>query len=265
MFQGGEEILEGAKDMLSSGVLANPDVDCGAMIHVIVGANLDTGTLVFGNSRICAHSSDFFKISLCGKSAHGAMPKSGVDSIAPALEIATLIQNDISREAESKDALITIGEFHAGSAPNIIAEKAVITGSIRAFEDSARELIKSRISEVVEACAKQHKASGKLEFTNSCPTLINSTSALECGIESAKLAYSHLGKSQPPVLTAEDLKGRSYASEDFSYISQRIPSVMAAICAGNGENGLHHPAVLFDEAALPYGAAAYAGFALCRE
>ena len=51
-------------------------------------------------------------------------------------------------------------------------------------------------------------------------------------------------------------------SEDFAYISQQVPSVMAAICAGNSEHPLHHPQVIFDEHALPYGAAAYASVAV---
>ena len=59
-----------------------------------------------------------------------------------------------------------------------------------------------------------------------------------------------------------EMRARNGGSEDFSYISQKVPSVMVALSAGAREEGyqypLHHPKARFDEAALPVGAFVYA-------
>lgn len=261
MFQGAEETLKGAKDMIDNGILQNPQVDFGAMLHVVLGANLDTGSLIFANSGVSAPSSDFFKITILGKSSHGAMPHKSISSIPPANHIALALEALASTTVSaSEGALVTIGEIHAGSAPNIIPDKAIITGSLRAFEEKSRDELKARLKETVELYSRAHRTDSVVEFTSGCPALVNDGELIKHGIESTTHAYSFLrSRNTPKIIDASALNSRSFASEDFAYISHKIPTVMVGICAEQKGCSfpLHHPKVEFDEDALIYGAIAY--------
>ena len=263
VFQGGEEILEGALDMIENGVLCSPSVDFGVMVHVLTSTNLDTGTAIFANSGVSAPSSDFFKITIKGASAHGGMPTNGIDPSIPCAHIILALESLINREAANPgDGLITIGEIHSGAAPNVISECATIKGTLRSFDEKTRKILKKRLCEIVDMYSSAHKASGKVEFTSGCPVLKNDEVLIEKGMQALNEVYSYIGtKTRPSVLSADSFPSRSYASEDFSYFSQKIPTVMVGICAGKRDEGyihpLHHPQAKFDEKALLYGAITY--------
>ncbi len=263
MFQGAEETLEGAIDMIENGVLELPSVDFGAMLHVLTGTNLDTGAIIFANSGVSAPSSDFFKITITGKSAHGGMPEKSIDPTIPCAHIVLALESLISHEtANSEGTLLTIGEIHAGKVPNVIPNEAIITGTMRAYSEESRDYLKIRIREIVEGYSRSHRASGTLEFTSGCPTLVNDTALIKTGMQALQSAFSTIkSKGVPFVISAEDFGSRSSASEDFAYISHKIPTVMVGLSAGKSSDGykfpLHHPMVEFDENALLYGSIAY--------
>ncbi|MBO5339041.1 MAG: amidohydrolase [Clostridia bacterium] len=263
IFQSAEETLEGAKDMIDNGVLESPTVNCGAMLHIISGTNLDTGALVFANSGVSAPSAEFFKVSILGKSAHGAMPQSAVNPIVPVSHIALAFDSLIAQEAKSSgNSLLTIGELHSGKAPNVISDRATITGTLRSFEEESKGYLKLRMKEIVELYSQAHRTKGTLEFTSSCPALTNDQSLISVGIKNIKDAYSIINHSKPlSVLRADELESKSFASEDFAYFSKKIPTVMVGISGGKMENGftypLHHPKTSFDEKALFYGTIVY--------
>ena len=81
MFQPAEEIFEGSKNMIDAGLLKNPDVDAGLMIHVMAGMPFPNGTAVVCDSGVSAPSADYFTIKIQGKGCHGSMPNNGVDHI----------------------------------------------------------------------------------------------------------------------------------------------------------------------------------------
>lgn len=252
MFQPAEELLSGADDMIKSGVLENPDVDSAVMLHVVSGAGIETGRVIMAGDGIIAPSADYFEIKVHGRSTHGAMSEKGVDPIAPAAHIVTSLSHIISNEIGISDkARLTVGRINGGTADNIIADTVTIGGTFRAFDIETRAFIKSRINEICCNISAAFRAETKVCFSKGCPNLINDKNTVQSTTEILKKL---LGEEN--VIEAGD-SFRSSGSEDFSYISQKVPSVMIALSAGNSEFPLHNPKVIFDESALRFGSAVY--------
>ena len=267
MFQPAEEVLEGADDMIKAGVLENPKVDAALMIHIAMGMPFKTGTVIVCDGGVSAPAADYFEIEVQGKGCHGAMPQLGVDPVTIAAHIITALQEIHARElAMSDEAALTIGTVHAGVANNVIPDKAVIGGTMRAYDDEVRATIKTRMAEISSAIATAFRGTAEVKFTSGCPTLTNNHALSDCVSRYCKellgndMAFSagELAKMSGPDAKATKATG----SEDFSYVSHEVPSVMLAAAAGSTADGysypLHHPMVRFDETALTYGACVYA-------
>lgn len=258
MFQPAEELLSGAEDMIKAGVLEKPAVGLAAMIHVVCGAGVDTGTAILASGGIIAPSADYFEIKVCGKSSHGAMSEKGVDPIIPAAHIITALSSVISNEIGiSEKARLTLGKINGGTADNIIADAVTISGTLRAFDDNIRLFIRKRITEICENICSAFRAKTKVSFSKGCPALINDKAALENTTNVLKIL---MGENRV-IEAGESFK--SSGSEDFSYISQKAPSVMIALSAGDSGYPLHNPKVMFDEAALRFGSAVYTAIGMC--
>ena len=266
MFQPSEETLEGAKDMLEHHVLENPSVDAGMMIHVMPGMPFSTGTAIICDGGVSAPAADYFQITIQGKGCHGAMPELGIDPIHIASHIVIALQELHARELSMlDDAVLTIGTFQAGNANNVIPDTAKLTGTLRSFDENVRKRIKLRLTEISTGIAKTFRGRAEVTFTSGCPTLLNDDSLSKNITNYCKeLLGRDMAFSQSDLInmTKQNVKpAKATGSEDFSYISHEIPTVMVALAAGNSENGfqypLHHPKVTFDENVLPYGAAIY--------
>ncbi len=265
MFQPAEEIFEGSKDMISAGLLKNPEVDAGLMIHVMAGMPFETGTVIVSPPGVGAPAADYFEITVHGRGCHGSMPNTGVDPIVAAAHILIALQEINSRELAMGDRAVTFGSINAGNAANAIPDTAVMGGSIRTFDEDVRMLIKERITQIAEGIATAFRAEAEVVFGSGCPTLLNDTDLSECA---KKYTKELLGEQK--AFSAADMisksggqqASKSAGSEDFAYISHEIPSVMIALAAGQPENGYiypqHHPMVKFDEDALTAGSAVYA-------
>ncbi len=260
LFQPAEEILEGAKDCVAAGVLEG--VGGGMMLHVLTGVPLENGTVVVSSKGVSAPAADFFKIETQGKGCHGSSPHNGVDAALVAAQILIGLQTVTAREIPpAQTAALTVGSFHAGEAGNVIADRAELRGSMRAFDENTRAFMKKRIDEIADGIAKSYRAKATLTFTSGCPALFNDG---EMSAFAYRKAKELLGEKR--VFLSETLNGgaknESGGSEDFAYIAQEIPSVMIALCAGEKGKGydypLHHPKTEFDESVLSVGAALYA-------
>lgn len=258
MFQPAEEILEGAKDMIENGILDDPVPDGGMMLHVSSGVDLSTGSFSV-TSGISAPSADFFSIEIVGKGTHGALPHLGKDPIAPAIQIISALWALRAREFGADEfAVISIGRIEGGVSANTIPDRVILKGSARCFDEKTRKRIKMRMIEIVESISQAFGAEGSVEFTSSCPALVNDEAL-------AENIYRYLSElsGEDNVLFTKAARGEmSGGSEDFAYISQKIPTVTVGIGAGDRREGydypLHHPKVRFDERALSIGAAALA-------
>ncbi len=266
MFQSAEEIFEGSKDMIASGVLENPRPDAALMIHVAAGMPLPAGTVVVSAPGVSAPAADYFTIRVHGKGCHGSAPQNGIDPLTAAAHILIALQEIHARELSASDeAVLTIGTFHAGEAGNVIPDTATMGGTIRTYDEKTRAYLKERITAIAKNVAEAFRAGAEVGFGSGCPTLVN-----DKGLSETVTGYLKdlLGANR--AFTTAELSGgkpaRGGGSEDFAYVSHEVPSLMLALAAGEPSKGYvypqHHPKVKFDESVLSTGAAVFVDCAL---
>ena len=266
MFQPAEEIFEGSKDMIASGVLENPRPDAALMIHVAAGMPLPAGTVVVSAPGVSAPAADYFTIRVHGKGCHGSAPQNGIDPLTAAAHILIALQEIHARELSASDeAVLTIGTFHAGEAGNVIPDTATMGGTIRTYDEKTRAYLKERMTAIAQSIAEDFRASAEVSFGSGCPTLVNDKDLSEkvTGYLKDLLGASH-------AFTTAELNGgkpaRGGGSEDFAYVSHEVPSLMLALAAGEPSEGYvypqHHPKVKFDERVLSTGAAVFVDCAI---
>lgn len=266
MFQPAEEIFEGSKDMIASGVLENPRPDAALMIHVAAGMPLPAGTVVVSAPGVSAPAADYFTIRVHGKGCHGSAPQNGIDPLTAAAHILIALQEIHARELSASDeAVLTIGTFHAGEAGNVIPDTATMGGTIRTYDEKTRAYLKERIAAIAKNVAEAFRAGAVVSFGSGCPTLVN-----DKGLSETVTGYLKdlLGANR--AFTTAELSGgnpaRGGGSEDFAYVSHEVPSLMLALAAGEPSKGYvypqHHPKVRFDESVLSTGAAVFVDCAL---
>ena len=269
MFQPAEEIFEGSNDMIENGLLENPKVDAALMIHVMANSLFKTGSVIVSAPGVSAPAADYFEIKVQGSGCHGSMPNTGVDPISVSAHILLALQEINARELSVTDkAVLTIGTIHAGKAANAIPDTATMGGTIRTYDEETRTFIKNRMTEIAQNVASAFRAKAEVEFGSGCPTLVNDKELSKCA---EKYTEELLGKEMAfSVAKLNNMSGgqsaKSAGSEDFAYISHKVPTIMLALAAGQAENGYshpqHHPKVKFDEEALQYGSSVYAYVAM---
>lgn len=266
MFQPAEEIFEGSKDMIASGVLENPRPDAALMIHVAAGMPLPAGTVVVSAPGVSAPAADYFTIRVHGKGCHGSAPQNGIDPLTAAAHILIALQEIHARELSASDeAVLTIGTFHAGEAGNVIPDTATMGGTIRTYDEKTRAYLKERMTAIAQSIAEAFRASAEVSFGSGRPTLVNDKDLSE---KVTGYLKDLLGANR--AFTTAELSGgkpaRGGGSEDFAYVSHEVPSLMLALAAGEPSKGYpypqHHPKVKFDERVLSTGAAVFVDCAL---
>lgn len=254
MFQPAEEVFQGAEDMIAAGVLENPKVDAAMMGHVFSGMPMPTGVIAVLDG-ISNAAADVFTIRIQGKGCHGSMPNTGIDPLLAGAHILVALQELHSRElAVSDEVALTFGSFNAGIAANVIPDVAVMSGTLRTFNEELRAHVKQRMEEIVKGLATAFRVQATIEYTSGCPVLENNS---ELAADVGTYLREMIGPQA--VIPIKNMKGSG--SEDFACVSQKVPAVMLGIPA-NAPDGTtypqHHPKVRFDEAVLPLGAAAFA-------
>ncbi len=263
-FQAAEETLEGAKEAMKAGLLKKK-VDGAMMLHVMTAIEMPVGSVVVA-SGVSAPAADFFTIKVQGKGCHGSAPWNGIDALSVGARIVLGLEELAAREIPaSTPAVLTIGSMKTGGASNVISDSVELGGTLRSFDEGVRERVKKRMEEIAKGIGKAFRAKVTVQYGGGCPTLVNDEKLSAFATEEGKKLLGN-GK----VLSAAELAGStkrdSGGSEDFAYISHELPSVMAAIAAGEKEKGyqypLHHPKVRFDEKALEVGSCFYAQIAI---
>lgn len=261
MFQPAEEIFEGGKDMIASGILETPKPDAAMMIHVTAALPMPTGTVIVSSPGVSAPAADYFTIRVQGKGCHGSAPQNGIDPLTAAAHILIALQEIHARElSASEEAVLTFGTFHAGEVGNVIPDSVTMGGTIRTYNEETRDYLKERIVQISQGIAAAFRASAEVIFGSGCPTLVNDRTISET-------VHGYLCQLLGPYgcFTTEQLSAgkpsRGGGSEDFAYVSQEVPAVMLALAAGEPKNGYvfpqHHPKVTFDENVLPIGSAVF--------
>ena len=261
LFQPGEETLEGAESCVRAGVLENPHVDAAMMIHSMTGMPMPHGVMLIMYGGRGMASCDQYKITVKGKGGHGAMPHLTIDPITAAAHIHVALAEIHSRELTSGTfGVITTGKFQAGVASNVIADTAVMEGTIRTGDEATEQMLMQRVKEIAESVGKAYRCEVDVEFVGHCPPNISDK---EVSASAVKYMTELLGQAAVPASVAMgDSNKISGGCEDFAFISTKVPSVSMMLAVGNPENGYcypqHHPKARFDDSKLFEGAAAYA-------
>lgn len=265
-FQSAEEILSGAEEMIKAGVLESPRVDACFALHVVVGTEYESGSAILPSGGMSAPFADFFRIAATGKGGHGATPSESKNAALAGASIVVAL-NELAGNGNGSFSL-SICQISSGNAPNAIPEECEISGTLRTLHPQARELALEQIEKICKDSAAAHGCSSHLEVTSGTEALICDENLAKSAEECLKSAYkSPINKAYASVVFApsSQLKA-STPSEDFAAFAKHAPSLLVGLCVGKGSDGfthqLHNPRVIFDERALPFGAAIYSTLAV---
>jgi amidohydrolase len=242
IFQPAEEISPGgAKPMIEAGVLEGVDVIYG--VHL--WTPLPVGTCATRPGPFMA-AADEFLIRIEGKGGHGGLPHETVDSVVIASHLVVNVQSIVSRNVNPVEpAVISVGSVHAGTGFNVIAESAVLNGTVRSFSEDVRALLHRRLGETAQQTAAMFGATAVMETKWGYPVVRNHPDEAARFFATAERLFDP-GKvlESPPIM----------AGEDFAYYLQQVPGVFMFVGAGNAEQGIvyphHHPRFDIDEAAM---------------
>ncbi|MBE9015963.1 amidohydrolase [Chroococcidiopsis sp. CCALA 051] len=247
IFQPAEEGPGGAKPMIEAGVLKNPDVD--AIIGLHLWNNLPLGTVGVRSGALMA-AVELFDLKIKGKGGHGAMPHQTVDAILVASQVVNALQTIVARNVDPIDsAVVTVGEFHAGSAHNVIADSAHLGGTVRYFNPKYDGYFGQRFEQIVAGVCQSQGASYELEYWQLYPPVINNA-------EIADLVRSQAEKVvETPIGIVPECQ--TMGGEDMSFFLQEVPGCYFFLGSANLSKNLayphHHPRFDFDETALGMG------------
>lgn len=243
MFQPAEETFEGSQDMIAAGILESPAVDAAMAFHVTPG-KMPVGLYMYNNKSTMMFSVDGFKITIKGKGEHGAYPHKAIDPINIGVHIHLALQELIARESDPSHArVLTIGNFSAGTAANIIPAEAVLQGTLRTNNAETRKFLVRRIREVAERVAAVYNGSVEVEPLSAVPPLV-------CSPEMTNEMAGYIEELGIPGTMAYPGIEAS-ASEDFAVIAEKVPSTYMYIAAGFTDGRpvytSHSPEVDFNE------------------
>ena len=251
VFQPDEEGFTGAKTMLKAGVLENPKVDAGMALHVNSGT--PSGVVLCGLGT-CMAGCTLFRIRVKGKGCHGAMPENGVDPINIAAHIFISLQEIISREVTpTMPAVVTIGKFEGGKAPNIIPEEVIMEGTIRTLDRDLSAQIYKRIEEISAQTAALFRGEAVVTEISSAPPLHNDE-------EMTNTIAGYIKENYDPSRVVVFNQG-GMGSEDFASYTYENPCSYILLGAGAAQENelygkpMHNDHVVFNEDIMPIGSA----------
>ncbi|NOI26379.1 M20 metallopeptidase family protein [Vibrio mediterranei] len=238
--------FSGARRAIEEGLLEG--VDCAIAMHQV--PDIPTGSIAIDCGTVMA-SADSFELHIQGKKAHaGANPEAGIDAIIIASELITSLQNIVSRQTGAKETLVlSVSTFNAGTASNVVADEATLTGTVRTLDQSTRENTIKLITAKCDAFSKMYNTKIRFKIVHSTPTTVNSKDVTDIVHRSATKVFGDL----------KVLKGiNTMAGEDFGSISQVVPSCFALLGTMPNDGSvysLHNGKMTVNESALYLGTA----------
>lgn len=252
VFQPAEEVAQGAKEMIKQGVLESVDSAFG--MHIWSQTPVGKVSCVFGSSFA---SADLLTVRFKGKGGHGSMPHDTVDAVMVASAFVMNVQSIVSREISPLEpAVVTIGRMEVGTRFNVIAENAVLEGTVRCFNVAVRDKIEAAIRRYANQVAAMYRATAEVEYIYGTLPVINDK---ESALLAQKVIVESFGEEalyfEPPTT----------GGEDFSYYTENIPGAFALVGSGNPDKDTqwphHHGCFNVDEDGLAIGAEFYAQYA----
>jgi hippurate hydrolase len=241
IFQPAEEGGAGAVAMIKDGLMDRFGIEQVYGMHN--GPGIPVGSFAIRPGPIMA-GGDNVAIRIEGLGGHAARPHKSIDSVLVGAQLITALQSIVARSVDPlESAVISICEFHAGHARNVIPQTAELKGTVRTLTDEVRELVEKRVREVVAGVAQMTGARIDLTYDHGYPVTANHAPQTDLATRAAKeIAGDANVHEMPPLM----------AGEDFAYMLKVRPG--ALIFCGNGDSaGLHHPAYNFNDEALVFG------------
>ena len=241
IFQPAEEGGAGAAAMIRDGLMDRFAIDQVFGMHNYPGSPV--GSFAIRSGPIMA-ATDAIDIEIEGQGGHAARPHKCLDSVMVGAQLITALQQIVSRNVDPLDsAVISICEFHAGNARNVIPQTAVLRGTVRTLTAKVRQLIEKRVREVTAGVAQMTGSRINLTYERGYPVTSNHAAQTDFATQVAKeIAGESNVRGMSPMMGAED----------FAYMLEQRPG--AFIFCGNGDSaGLHHPAYNFNDEAIVFG------------
>ena len=245
LFQHAEELLPGgALDVIRAGALEGVDLVTGC--HLI--SMMPLGTIAAPEGP-CMAAADMFTLTINGKGGHGAMPQQSVDPIAVGAQIVTNLQHVVSRRTSPLESVVvSVTQFHGGTADNIIPDTVKLGGTVRTFDEAARERTKAAMEQTIAGIAAAYGAGFEFDYINGYDPVVNDARV-------AQLVGSSVEQVDGVELVAiEPITG----GDDMTYYLQQAPGAYFFVGTRSDEAGStfphHHPRFTIDERSLPHGA-----------
>jgi amidohydrolase len=241
IFQPAEEGGAGAKAMINDGLMDRFKIEQVFGMHNTPGLAVGSFAIRPGPMMAATASID---IKIEGHGGHAARPHKTIDSLLVGVQLVSALQSIVSRNVDPlESAVLSICEFHAGNARNVIPQGAILRGTVRTLTKETAELVEKRVREIVAGVAQMTEAKIELVYEHGYPVTVNHAAQTDTAIRIATdvAGDGHVHET-PPLMGAED----------FSYMLEARPG--AFIFCGNGDSaGLHHPAYNFNDDAIVFG------------
>jgi amidohydrolase len=241
IFQPAEEGGAGAVAMIKDGLMDRFGIEQVYGMHN--GPGIPVGSFALRPGPIMA-GGDAVVIKIEGRGGHAAHPNNCIDSVLVGAQLITALQSIVSRSVDPlESAVISMCEFHAGNARNVIPQTAELKGTVRTLNGEVRKMVERRVREVVAGVAQITGASIDLTYDRGYPVTVNHIRQTEVATRAAsEIAGDANVHVMPPLM----------AGEDFAFMLEQRPG--ALIFCGNGDSaGLHHPAYNFNDEAIVFG------------
>ncbi|WP_144184774.1 M20 aminoacylase family protein [Elioraea rosea] len=252
VFQPAEEGAGGGRIMVEEGLFDLFPADA------VYGAHNDTN-LPIGEMYVVAGpnsaASDRFIIHVDGRGGHAARPHVTIDPITIGAQIVMAYQTLVSRRLDPADAaVLSITQFHAGSAGNVIPETAFINGTVRTMKPETQDMLEAQMGAIARAIAESQGATVRFEYSRGYPIVMNNPDATERAAAAAAKVIdpSRVHREKPLTL----------GGEDFAYMAQKVPGCFVRFGQrgpdGKGGTPVHNSKYDFNDAILPLGASYWA-------
>jgi amidohydrolase len=247
IFQPAEEGLGGARAMIKDGLFSQ--FPCDEIYGLHNAPDLNHGEIAIFPGPAMA-GADFFDITVTGYGAHGAMPERSKDPVVIAMALGQAMQTIVSRNVNPlKSAVLSITQIHAGSAYNVIPNEAKLCGTVRAFDDGIRKLIRERMRALCAGMAVAFDCEINADIRDIFSVLVNQEEQSNAVAEVARTIVD-----PAKVFTTSRPK---MGSEDFADMLHAVPGAYFWL-GHDGSVPVHNPGFVLDDKILPIGASMFA-------
>lgn len=253
LFQPAEEIAQGAGWMVKDGAMANVS----GILGVHVFPSIQAGKIGIRHGALTAAADDL-EIVIIGESGHGARPHEAIDAIWIAAQVITTLQQAISRTHNPlRPVVLTVGQISGGRAPNVIADRVQLVGTVRSLDPETHAQLPDWIENIVANVCQTYGAKYQVNYRRCVPSVLNDPTLTQLVQTATEEAW---GNSSVEILPEPSL-----GAEDFSVYLEHAPGMMFRLGVGHQERSnhpLHHPQFDIDESAILTGVVtlAYAAY-----